>query len=122
MLNSIRSKMLGQNEMYLHKEKVEIAKLTPAKWKKLFATVDQVPGRILQVILPPQEDFYIAVLQAVGHALDEVTRVVAILTEVEESYIEEDVGLDEVVDYLQHMVKLNRLDTAVKNAKSVLPT
>ena len=122
MLNSIRAKMLGQNEMYLHKEKVEIAKLTPAKWKKLFSTVDMLPGLVIQVISTPQEDFYVAVLQALDIALDEVTKVVAILTDVEESYIEENVGLDEIFEYLQRMVKLNRLDTAVKNAKSLLPT
>jgi len=114
--------LLQENEMYLHEKRVEIAKLTPVKWKKLFGTVDTLPGLIVQVVVSSGTDNYFAtILQALDLALDEVILVVALLAEVDEHYINENVGLDEILEYLKRTVELNRLDTAVKNVKSLLP-
>lgn len=111
----------NENEMYLHEKKVLIAKLTPVKWKQLFNTVDRLPGLIIQVISAPKDDFYNYVIQAFDLALEEVVDVVSILTGIDSDYINNNVGLDELFDYLQRMVKLNRLDTLAKNVKSLLP-
>lgn len=113
---------LNKNEMYLHKKRVEIAKLTPVKWKELFSSVDRLPGLIVQVLSAPQDDFYMTVIQGLDIALDEIVNVVSIMTEIDSDYIANNVGLDELAEYLQRMVKLNRLDSAVKNIKSLLPT
>lgn len=115
------NKVLNKNEMYLHKKRVEIVKLTPAKWKQLFSTVDRLPGLIVQVVTAPKEDFYAYVLQALDLALGEVIDIVAVLTEIDRDYIENNVGVDEIFEYLQRTVKINRLDTLTKNVKSLLP-
>lgn len=107
--------------MYLHKKRVEIAKLTPVKWKQLFNTVDKLPGLVVQVMTAPKEDFYMFIIQALDLAIDEVVDVVSILTEIDKEYVANNVGLDELFEYLQRTVKLNRLDTIPKNAKGLLP-
>jgi hypothetical protein len=111
----------NKNEMILGKKKVEIPKLTPEKWKKLFGAVDNLPGLIIQVIGAPKEDFYAYVVEALNLALDEVIEIVSVLTEVEPEYLNKHVGLEELFEYLQRTVKRNRLDSIAKNAKSLLP-
>lgn len=105
----------------LGKYTVQIAKLTPAKWKKLFATVDKIPGLVLQVLSAPKADFYSYLLSAVDIALDEIVAIVAMLSEVDSEYIHEEVGTDELIEYLALTIKKNRLDSQVKNVRSLLP-
>ncbi|MEN2464907.1 hypothetical protein [Ornithinibacillus sp. JPR2-1] len=111
----------NKNEMYLNKKRVEIPKLTPEKWKKLFSKVDMIPGLVVQVMSAPKSDFYAYIVEALNLALDEVVEIVSVLTDIEVDYIRKNVGLDELLEYLQRTVKLNRLDTTVKNVKSLLP-
>lgn len=120
-MKTFKKAMLNENEMYLHNEKVEVAKLTPVKWRELFAVVDKLPGLVIQVVSAPQDDFYAYVLQALDIALDEVINVTSILTGVDKQYIENNVGLDELAEYLFRMVKRNRLDDAVKKMTSLQP-
>lgn len=105
----------------LGKYTVKVAKLTPAKWKQLFATVDKIPGLILQVLSAPKTDFYSYLLSAVDIALDEIVAIVAMLSEVDAEYIHEEVGTDELIEYLALTIKKNRLDSQVKNVMSLLP-
>lgn len=105
----------------LGKHTVQVAKLTPAKWKQLFATVDKIPGLVLQVLSAPKTDFYSYLLSAVDIALDEIVAIVAMLSEVDSEYIHEEVGTDELIEYLALTIKKNRLDSQVKNVMSLLP-
>jgi hypothetical protein len=54
-------------------------------------------------------------------AFEEVAQIVSVLTGLEADYIENQVGVDELFDYLSRIVKRNRLEEAVKNVKSLLP-
>jgi hypothetical protein len=123
MFNRLKSKItaLNENEMYLGEKRVRIEKLTIAKWRQLFETVDKLPGLIVQILTAPQDDFYAYVISALDIAFDEVAQVVAILSGLEAEYIVEHVGIDELFEYLARTVKKNRLDTVVKNVKSLLP-
>ncbi|MCP6683004.1 hypothetical protein [Bacillus nakamurai] len=105
----------------LGKYPVGIPKLTPAKWKQLFATLDKIPGLILQVISAPQTDFYSYLVSAIDIGLDEIVEIVAMLSGVDAEYIREEVGTDEIIEYLTLTVKKNRLDSQAKNVKSLLP-
>ncbi|MEC2233903.1 hypothetical protein [Bacillus subtilis] len=105
----------------LGKYTVQVAKLTPAKWKQLFTTVDKIPGLVLQVLSAPKADFYSYLLSAVDIALDEVVAIVAMLSEVDSEYIHEEVSTDELIEYLALTIKKNRLDSQVKNVMSLLP-
>jgi hypothetical protein len=120
MLNIFKSSLSG-NEMYLHEKKVEIPKLTPDRWKRLFEKVDMLPGLIVQVLLAPKKDFYTVVVSACQLALDEVTEIVALLSEVEVDYIRKNVALHEIIEFLTKTVQRNKLDEMAKNLKSLLP-
>jgi len=112
---------LNENEMMFGEQRVKIEKLTIAKWRQLFETVDKLPGLIVQVLSAPKEDFYAYVLTALNIALDEIAEIVAVLTGLEAEYITENVGVDELFEYLFRTVKRNRLEDVVKNVKSLLP-
>ncbi|MBG9603962.1 MAG: hypothetical protein ACQEW2_02390 [Bacillota bacterium] len=120
MLNKFKNSLLG-HEMYLHEKKVEIPKLTPDRWKRLFEKVDMLPGLIVQVLLAPKKDFYTVVVSACQLALDEVTDIVALLSEVEVEYIRKNVALHEIIEFLTKTVQRNKLDEMAKNLKSLLP-
>lgn len=112
---------LGENEMILGDKRVKINKLTPNKWRQLFEAVDKLPGIIVQIITAPQEDFYAYVINGLDIAMDEFIHIVAVLSDIDEEYIREEVGVDEIFEYLARTVKKNRLDSVVKNVKSLLP-
>jgi hypothetical protein len=107
--------------MYLGEKRVEINKLTPKRWRQLFATIDTLPGLIVQVITAPQEDFYAYVVSACDIALEEVVKVVAVLSELDEEYINENVGVDELITYIARTAKRNNLAETLKNVGSLLP-
>lgn len=121
MLDKLKNAVSGENQVYLGSKKVEVKKLTPNLWKKLFGTVDRLPGLIVQVILAPKEDFYSYVISAAEIAMDEVVQVVSVLSGVDEEYLKENAGLDDIVNYLVKTVKKNNLHEAIKNVKSLLP-
>jgi hypothetical protein len=112
---------LAEHEMYLGEKRVKIEKLTIVKWRELFGTVDKLPGLIVQVLSAPQADFYAYVITALDIAFDEIAQIVSVLSGVEVDYLTENVGVDELFEYLAKTVKRNRLDDVVKNAKSLLP-
>lgn len=122
VLDFFKQKTLAKDEMYLHDKKVKITKITPVKWKALFSTIDNLPGLIVSVVSAPAGDVYEYALHAFDMALDEILNVVSVLTDVDVKYLEENVGLSEIADYLVAVVELNRLDTIVKKAKSLYPT
>lgn len=121
MFKRLKDTMLNENQMYLHEKKVDIPKLTPERWKKLFEKIDLLPGLIVQVLLAPKEDMYSTIIMACELAIDEVIEVVALLSEIEVEYIRKEVGLDETIEFLVRVVKRNRLTDAVKNLQSLLP-
>lgn len=121
MIRGLKEKFLSENEVYLGERKVKIQKITPAKWKDLFKVVDSLPGLIIQVLAAPKKDFYATAVQALDLAIDEIVLIVSALSDIEKEYIENNVGLDEIIEYLTKLVKINRLDNTVKNVKSLLP-
>ncbi|MEH7223852.1 hypothetical protein V7112_08525 [Bacillus sp. JJ1566] len=121
MLSKFKDTLTNENNLYLGDKKVEVKKLTPGMWKKLFSTIDQLPGLIVQVILAPKENFYAYVVQACEIAMDEVVQIVSVLSGIDAEYLEEKAGLDEIIKYLVKTIKKNNLQDAVKNVKSLLP-
>jgi hypothetical protein len=108
--------------MYLHDKRVKIEKLTIVKWRELFAVVDKLPGLLVQVLTAPQVDFYSYVITALDISLDEIANIVAVLSGLDIDYIKNNVGIDEMFEYLVRTVKKNHLDSVVKNVQSLLPS
>jgi hypothetical protein len=124
MFKQFKKSFLGENEMYLGEKKVQIRKITPAKWKELFSMLDKLPGLLLQVFAAPKEDYYQTLIVAIEVAMDEVLDIVSALSGIDKSYLENDennVGMDEIIAYLSEMVKHNNLREMAKNVKSLLP-
>ena len=112
---------LGEYEMMLGEQRVKIEKLTIAKWRELFAVIDKLPGLIVQILSAPQEDFYAYVVTGLDIAVEELAQIVSVLTGLEMDYIVNNVGVDELFEYMSKTVKRNRLEDVVKNVKSLLP-
>ncbi|QHZ45914.1 hypothetical protein [Bacillus sp. NSP9.1] len=109
------------DQLYFGEYPVEVPKLTPNKWKQLFGAVDKLPGIIVQVLGAPQEDFYSYVVTGLEVGLDEIVGIVSVLSGVDKEYIAENVGADEMFEYISLTVKKNRLSSMAKNVKSLLP-
>ncbi|AYA78604.1 hypothetical protein DOE78_18830 [Bacillus sp. Y1] len=107
--------------MVLGEKRVRIEKLTINKWRQLFEVVDKLPGLIVQILTAPKDDFYAYVITALDLAFEEIALIVSVLSGLDVDYINENVGVDELFEYLAKTVKKNRLEDVVKNAKSLLP-
>jgi hypothetical protein len=122
MFNKLTKTLItNENTMYLGNKRVEIPKLTPKKWRQLFETVDLLPGLIMQVILAPKDNFYSYIIAVCNEAMTEIKAIVSILSGVDEKYLEEHVGLDEILSFLTRTIKRNNIEDVVKNVKSLLP-
>lgn len=110
------------SELTLGDKTVQIPKLTPVKWKALFEVVDRLPHLFITVLSTSgQEDFASTLVAAAKLAMDEVAKIVAVLSGLDEDYILENVGTDEIVEFLIAVVEKNRLQSVAKNLKSLLP-
>lgn len=120
-MNSIKMAFSRKDTVELGGKRVNIQKLTYVKWRELFDAIDTLPGIIVNVLLAPKESFYETVLVAFDFALDEIYRVVAILSGLDETYLKENAGINEVAEYLVLTAKKNDFNNVIKNAKSLLP-
>ncbi len=62
---NIFKKKQETDSIQLGKYPVEVAKLTPAKWKQLFAALDKIPFLVLEVFSAPKTDFYSYLVSAI---------------------------------------------------------
>ena len=113
-----------ENYAMLGDKRVEVAKLTYTKWKSLGEAIDLIPDIMLNVMAAANKDrgsigAYIFV--AIDHAFEEVVRITAALSEVDEEYLKDNAGVSEYVEYLTKMAKKNDFAAAVKNVRSLLP-
>ncbi|MBO1515055.1 hypothetical protein [Metabacillus bambusae] len=120
MIKKLKESLLGENTMYLGEKRVEIKKLTPNLWRQLFETIDKLPGLIVQVLLAPKEEFYSYMVSVCQIAMDEFIEIVSLLTGLEKEYIDDKVGLDEIITFLIRIIKRNNLGEVAKNLKSLL--
>lgn len=120
-MNSIKMAFGRKDMIELGGKRVNIQKLTYVKWRELFDAIDTLPGVIVNVMLAPKESFYETILVAFDFALDEVYRVVAILSGLDEDYLKENAGINEVAEYLVLTAKKNDFTSVIKNVKSLLP-
>lgn len=121
MFKGLKETLTGSDSVYIAGKRVTVKKLTPNKWKELFGTIDRLPGLVIQVLSVTTDDFYAYALNAIDLAMDEIIDVVAVLTKLDRDFIADNAGIDEIIEYLQRTVKINRLDTLAKNVKSLLP-
>lgn len=117
---NIFKKVLSKDVILLGNKKAEIKKLTPALWKKVFSSLDTIPGLVMSLIQAPKEDLAVYLIQAFDMALDEMLDIISVLTDIEKEYLHDEAGLDDLIEYLTLTIKKNRIDQTAKNLKSLL--
>lgn len=113
-------KKSSEDHMYLGEKRVEIIKLTPNNWKLVFGSIKTLPTVIITVLQAPKHEIAEYLMYAFEMSQAEIIEVVHKLTGVEVAYLNSEVGLDEIVEYVTRVVKKNRLDTLGKNLQSLL--
>jgi len=117
---NIFKKVLSKDVVLLGNKKAEIKKLTPALWKKVFSSLDTIPGLVMSLIQAPREDLAVYLIQAFDMALDEMLEIISVITGIEKDYLHDEAGLDDLIEYLVLTIKKNRIDQTAKNLKSLL--
>lgn len=120
-MRNLKKAFMREDSMLLGEKRVKIEKLTPKKWKELFGVIDMLPSLIVNVVQAPQDQFMAYALTAAEVGMDELMEVTSILTGIEKEYLEDEVGLDEIVEYVTKMIEFNSLERMVKNLQSLLP-
>lgn len=117
---SLLRQMLNKDTVLLGVKRAEVKKITPAIWRQLFSTLDQLPLLLLTVFQAPKEKQAAYFVEALNLSLDEVLEIIHIITGIDKDYLEKEVGIDELAEYFVMTFKKNRLDTLSKNLKSLL--
>jgi hypothetical protein len=120
-MKSIISAFQRDDLVQLGDKRVQIKKLTPALYKELFGSIDRLPGLVVSVMFAPKEQYYEYVLVACSEAVAEVEQVVSILSGLDVEYIHNNVGVNELIDYIVQTAKKNDFTSVIKNVKSLLP-
>lgn len=116
--------MLGKKDkveyMLLGGEKVEIVKLTPKKWKLVINSISTLPTMIVTVLQAPKDQVAEYLFHAFEMSQGEIVEAVHKVTGLEKEFLEDQVGLDEIIEYVVRVFKKNRLDQLGKNLQSLL--
>ncbi|MCG7407691.1 hypothetical protein MH117_09670 [Paenibacillus sp. ACRRX] len=115
MLNFKRSDTVRIGE-----RNVRVRKITIEKWEELFNSIQILPQMIISVISAPAADRIGFLVVALRETFDEVVRITALLTDLDEEYIRKNGALDELVEFYAATVKVNNFGELLKNGQSVL--
>lgn len=102
-------------------EEIEVPKLTIEKWKLLITQIETLPSLIVNVLsAKDQTDFAVTVTAAAELAIDEVVRIVSVLTGKDPEWIEANVDLKEMIGFISATAKKNDLVEAAKKCRAAL--
>ncbi|KIL46931.1 hypothetical protein KP77_25000 [Jeotgalibacillus alimentarius] len=110
----------GDNFVLLGDKKAEVKKISPDLFKKLTQSIDVLPNLLIQVFTANQDDRVTTGLLAAEVGLDEVVRIVSLLSDIDEDYLHKKAGVSELVRYLMLTYKRNDFEAVLKNVKSLL--
>ncbi|MGM0807518.1 MAG: hypothetical protein ACQET8_22695 [Bacillota bacterium] len=108
-----------KDHAFLGDKQVKIRKLTPALWKELVSVVDQLPGLIVHTIVMQKDNQ--TLVYFLNELIDDVIKIVSVLSDLEEDYLHKNAGFDELVSYLTLTFQKNDFSSVIKNVKSLLP-
>lgn len=114
-------RLMKPNAVRLGDKAVKIEKVTPRQYKELFSVIGSIPNLLVSVMEAPKEEYAVYMLSALEVGLEDFINVVSMLTGIEEDYLYDNVGLDEITEYLVRMSEHNNLENTLKNVKSLLP-
>ncbi|MFC5528469.1 hypothetical protein [Cohnella yongneupensis] len=95
--------------------RIEIPKLTIAKWRLLFDRVETLPSILINIFSSRNSSNFSATLIAgLGLVLDEIVELVSVLTGREREWIEENVDHNELIEFITKTAEKNDFASAVK--------
>lgn len=101
-------------------KRVPVRKITIAQWRELFSTINVLPQLLISVLSAPQSERAGYFVVAVRESLEDVTRITALLTGLEQEWIEQNGALDELAAFLLETAKVNNFAELLKNVRGVL--
>ncbi|MCR8843079.1 hypothetical protein NQ117_05255 [Paenibacillus sp. SC116] len=99
---------------------VRAKKIPIAQWRELFSSLQTLPQLLVFVVTAPAADRVAYLMTALNESFDDVVRITALLTGLDEEFIEKNAAIDELVAYYAAVVKVNNFPELVKNGQSVL--
>lgn len=108
------------NTVKLGGKSVEVKKVTIAQWRELFAVTETLPQLILGVIGSSPDERATYFMLALESSLEEIVRVVSVLTGINDEYIENNASITELVEYFTQVAKVNDFAGLLKNVRGVL--
>lgn len=99
---------------------VPVRKITIAQWQELFGVIQLLPQLLISVMSAPQSErtgFFVVALQ---ESLEDILRIVALLTGLEEEWLHDNASLDELVAFFTETAKVNNFGELLKNVQGVL--
>lgn len=100
-------------------KKIEIPKLTVAKWRLLFDRIEILPSVLLNIFSARNSsDFTATIVAGTGLIIDEVVELISALTGYDPQWIEENVTHTELIDFITNTVQKNDLVEAGKKFRA----
>lgn len=99
---------------------VKVRKVTIGQWRELFTVVGTLPQMLVSVMTAPAESRVSYMLAVMESAVDDVVNVVAVLTGLEPSWINENVSPDELMAYFVAVARVNDFGGLLKNVQGAL--
>ncbi|WP_178023018.1 hypothetical protein [uncultured Paenibacillus sp.] len=99
---------------------VKVRKIVVGQWLELFGAVQSLPQLIIGALGARPEERAAYVVVAIEQSLEEVVRVVSILTGLDTEYLIKNAAADEVFEFFMETAKVNNFGDLLKNVQSVL--
>lgn len=99
---------------------VPVRKITIAQWQELFGVIQLLPQLLISIMSAPLSErtgYFVVALQ---ESLEDILRIVALLTGLEEEWLRENAALDELVEFFTETAKINNFGELLKNVQGVL--
>ncbi|MEJ9160873.1 hypothetical protein [Paenibacillus graminis] len=99
---------------------VKVRKVTIGQWRELYSVVGTLPQMLLSVVTAPADSRVSYLLAVMESAIDDVVNVVAVLTDLEPAWIDENVSPDELMAYFVAVARVNDFGGLLKNVQGAL--
>lgn len=99
---------------------VKVRKIVVGQWLELFGAVQSLPQLIIGALGARPEERAAYVVVAIEQSLEEVVRVVSILTGLDSEYLIKNAAADELFEFFMETAKVNNFSALLKNVQGVL--
>ncbi|PEF03388.1 hypothetical protein COM97_26980 [Bacillus thuringiensis] len=99
---------------------VRIEKITPKKYKEVFAVIGNIPNLIFNVMMAPENEKAIYIMAAADAGINDFVNVTSALTGIDPDYLYEEAGMHELFEFVILTAEYNDLDKIVKKIASLV--